>query len=98
MAIADDDEVTEPSWLENSLLIQMEYDSDVVVEPNLSYFLNNNVLITLHKTSSKITRADEAITYDSIPASRTNLKWILLRGYLTWSNYSSFEKELNDSL
>ena len=58
MAITDDDEVTEPSCLENLLLIQKEYDFDVAVEPNLSYFLENNVLITLHKTSSKITRTD----------------------------------------
>ena len=154
VAIIDDDEIPDPSWLENLLLVQKEYSSNIVTgpviprfeEPQVSNWIvkgkffeapryqtgeqrpvafTNNVLveaeilrklnpvfdnrfaiaggsdsylfITLDKAGYKITWADNAIVYDVITKSRTNPKWILFRGYRTWSNHSSHEKELYPS-
>ena len=154
IAILDDDEIPEPSWLEELVLAQRQYSSDVVTGPVIPRFENrevadwivrgkffeppryptgkirpvaytNNVLIkanilksldpvfdnrfailggsdcylflNLHKAGYKIIWADEAIVYDNIPSSRTNLKWILFRGYREPSSYSSAEKELYPS-
>lgn len=55
------------------------------------------LFLTLNKMGYKIIWADEAIMYDGIPATRTTVKWNLLRSYRTWSNYSSFEKEMYPS-
>ena len=154
IAIIDDDEVPEPSWLEELLVVQDKYDSDIVGGPVMPRFeeeevpkwiikggffdpdryptgttrpvvYTNNVLVKaealrsleqvfdhrfagiggsdcylflkLHKLGYKITWADDAIVYDLIPSSRTNLKWILLRRYRMPSSYSSSEKELYPS-
>ena len=151
IAILDDDEIPEPTWLENLVLAQQNYDADIVTGPVIPYFseqgtpdwvvqgnffapprfatgaqrevaFTNNVLIkseilremspafdnrfaisggsdaflflTLSKAGYKIVWADNAIVSDGIPSSRTNLKWILFRGYRTWGNYSAYEKEL----
>lgn len=154
IAILDDDEIPESSWLEELLLVHYKYDSDIVTGPVIPSFENvdvpdwivrgkffeppryptgktrpvaytNNVLIkadilrslepvfdnrfailggsdcflflNLHKAGHKITWANNAIVYDNIPSSRTNLKWILFRGYREPSSYSSAEKELYPS-
>jgi len=151
IVILDDDEIPEPTWLENLVLAQQNYDADIVTGPVIPYFseqdtpdwvvegkffapprfetgeerevaFNNNVLVksaifrqldpvfdnrfaisggsdaflflTLSKAGYKIVWADNAIVSDGIPSSRTNLKWILFRGYRTWGNYSAYEKEL----
>ena len=154
IAILDDDEIPEPSWLEELLIAQQKYNSSIVTGPVIPCFENkevpewivrgkffepprypsgkirpvaytNNVLIkadilrnldpafdnrfaivggsdcflflNLHKAGHKIVWADDAIVYDNIPSSRTNLKWILFRGYREPSSYSSAEKELYPS-
>lgn len=55
------------------------------------------LFLNLHKAGYKITWVDDAIVYDNIPSSRTNLKWILFRAYRQPSSYSSAEKELYPS-
>jgi glycosyltransferase involved in cell wall biosynthesis len=154
IAILDDDEIPAPSWLEELLLAQRQYNSDIVTGPVIPRFIDykvpkwimrgrffepprfptgktrpvaytNNVIVkaeilrnlnpvfdnrfaisggsdcylflNLHKAGYKITWADNAIVYDNILFSRTNLKWILLRGYREPSSYSSVEKELYPS-
>lgn len=154
IAIIDDDEYPEPSWLEELLLVQKKYGSPIVSGPVIPSFENsevpnwivkggffnpdryptgkirpvaytNNVIVraeilrdldpvfdnrfaiiggsdcflflNLHKAGHEIVWADDAIVYDSIPSSRTNLKWILFRSYRQPSSYSSTEKELYPS-
>ncbi len=155
IAIIDDDEVPDPSWLEDLLSTAYKYNSDIVTGPVVPYFphhnssswvvqgnffsaasyktgeqrtvaFTHNVLVrasilrklnpvfdnrlaligssdaylfmNLYKEGYKITWSNEAVVREWIPRSRTNLKWILLRGYRTWSDHSSFEKELYPSL
>jgi succinoglycan biosynthesis protein ExoM len=154
VAILDDDEVPKPNWLEELLLVQQEYSSDIVAGRVISrlpkdipnwivkgkFFQHksrmtgqlrpiaytNNVLIKgeiirnlervfderfaltggedselflrLKAMNYKIVWADRAVVEEWVSPNRTNLAWIIKRGYRSWSTYSLLEKELQPSL
>ncbi len=147
----DDDEVPEPEWIRELLVVQREYQADVVAGPSLPFFPavdtpkwvvkgkffeaprystghllkftgTNNVLVRanifrtmdrifdqrfaitggedthffmrVYRAGYKLVWADLAVVYEWVPQSRTNIKWILQRGYRCHSTYGLCEKEL----
>lgn len=59
---------------------------------------DTHLFMRLKASGYKIVWANEAVADEWIPASRTNLRWILRRGYWGWSSYSLFEKEIYPSI
>ncbi len=58
---------------------------------------DTHLFMRLHSQGYKIVWANEAIVDEWIPPSRTNLNWILQRGYWGWSSYSFIETDIYSS-
>jgi len=154
VAIIDDDEVPDSSWLEELLVVQGRSEADIVTGPvfpryedknipewvirgeffepifletgsSMDVAFTNNVLIRtrilkeldevfdnrlavkaaedthlfmrLHKAGHRIVWANDAIVREAIPISRTNMNWILSRGYWGSSSHSLFERDFYPS-
>lgn len=52
----------------------------------------------LHHQGYKMVWADDATVTEWIPENRTNIPWILRRGYRTWGSHSLCEREFQSSL
>lgn len=59
---------------------------------------DTHLFMRLRKMGAQIIWTNEAIVFEHIPPSRTNLKWLLDRGFWGWSSYSLFEQEIFPSL
>jgi len=55
------------------------------------------LFMKLFSSGHKIVWAKQAIVHEWIPASRTELNWLLQRNFWGWSSYSLFEKEFSAS-
>lgn len=150
VAFIDDDEVPAPQWLDELLLVQQQYNADVVAGPVVPYFsdkntpkwiirgkffdlarfptghslqvaFTGNVLIQvellkkldklfderfaltggedtnffmrIHHAGYSMVWSDDAIVHEWIPRTRTNLVWLLKRGYRTYSTQTLCERE-----
>ncbi|MEA5570617.1 glycosyltransferase family 2 protein [Calothrix sp. UHCC 0171] len=59
---------------------------------------DTNLFMRLRRAGYKFVWANEAIVHEWIPQSRTNIKWVLQRGYFGWSVHSWCESELYPSI
>lgn len=59
---------------------------------------DSDLFMRLYQSGYQIVWADEAIVYESIPKSRTTIRYILERSYRSWSIQSLLEKKFDPSL
>ncbi|MEB3178351.1 MAG: glycosyltransferase [Nostocaceae cyanobacterium] len=57
-----------------------------------------HLFMGLHHQGYKMVWADDALVTEWIPKSRTNMQWILRRGYRTWGSHSLCEQEYQPSV
>ncbi|AFZ03443.1 glycosyltransferase family 2 protein [Calothrix sp. PCC 6303] len=59
---------------------------------------DSHFFMRLYRSGHKFVWTDEAIVTEYVPQSRTNVKWVLERGYLGWSLHSYCERQLYPSI
>jgi succinoglycan biosynthesis protein ExoM len=59
---------------------------------------DSDLFMRLYQAGYQIVWADEAIVYESIPKSRTTIRYILERSYRSWSIQSLLERKFDPSL
>jgi len=55
---------------------------------------DTHLFMRLFNSGYKIVWSKQAVVQEWIPASRTNLNWLIQRNFWGWSSYSLFEKEI----
>ena len=55
---------------------------------------DTHLFMRLFNSGYKIVWSKQAVVQEWIPASRTNLNWLIQRNFWGWSSYSMFEKEI----
>jgi succinoglycan biosynthesis protein ExoM len=86
----------------NNVLIRTEIIRQLDIIFDESFALtggeDSHFFMRLYRSGNKFVWADEAIVREYIPQSRTNVKWVLERGYLGWSLHSYCERQLYPSI
>ncbi|MBW4631881.1 MAG: glycosyltransferase [Iphinoe sp. HA4291-MV1] len=59
---------------------------------------DTHFFMRIYRMGYKMVWANDAVAYEWIPESRTNVKWILRRGYRCWSTQSLCEREFYPSI
>lgn len=59
---------------------------------------DTHLFMRLYQQGHRFVWSREAVVYETIPASRTSIQWILDRAYYGWSSHSRLEREFYPSL
>lgn len=98
----------EPGSYETGHLLQVAFTNNVLIRKDCLQGMNpvfdhrfavrgaedSHLFMRLARNRCKIVWAKTAAVVEWVPASRTNLTWLVKRNFWGWSSYSLFEKEI----